>query len=239
MVSLIWVAQRCSWLFFAVSKCTKYSVDICVFFTFFPWLGVHSLVLWELVSSWPASFEYWLFGRLDTCAAPTCASSQQFRAKGEQEAPWRLWHWCRFRNVYNYYELYIYKCHIYFVYFCIYIYIQYMHMYIYIYIHTRADWSGVMAWVSTLKALLMQHRAFAAEAGFAGRCFHHVQPYRLLRLEPTAKNRQLHLYNDFFGKLQKVWKGRLMPWTEQLVWLPAKCITIHCILPSFFGLTNT
>ena len=46
VVSLIWVAQRCSWLFFAVSKCTKYSVDICVFFTFFPWLGVHSLVLW-------------------------------------------------------------------------------------------------------------------------------------------------------------------------------------------------
>lgn len=134
---------------------------------------------------------------------------------------------------------YIYKCHIYFVYFCIYIYIYTVHAYVYIYIHTRADWSGVMAWVSTLKALLMQHRAFAAEAGFAGRCFHHVQPYRLLRLEPTAKNRQLHLYNDFFGKLQKVWKGRLMPWTEQLVWLPAKCITIHCILPSFFGLTNT
>ena len=68
----------------------------------------------------------------------------------------------------------------------------------------------------------MQHRAFAAEAGFAGRCFHHVQdgsmkntvfnvqPYRLLRLEPTAKNRQLHLYDDFFGKLRKVWKGRLI-----------------------------
>ena len=92
----------------------------------------------------------------------------------------------------------------------------------YIYIHTRADWSGVMAWVSTLKALLMQHRAFAAEAGFAGRCFHHVQPYRLLRLEPTAKNRQLHLYNDFFGKLQKVWKAETNAMNRTTLMAPGK-----------------